>query len=101
HLDVEGCPVRDLAGADAALFLWATAPMLPEALALMTAWEFRYKTIAFAWVKRSKTGEKLHWGMGNWTRANAEVVLLGVRGDIRRASKGVHQIVYGEPEVLE
>ncbi len=35
----------------------------------------------------------LFWGMGHWTRANAEVVLLGTRGRPPRLSKGVHSVV--------
>jgi hypothetical protein len=32
------------------LFLWATVPMLPQALEVMEAWGFAYKS-HFAWVK--------------------------------------------------
>lgn len=102
-LTIEGMAAPYLFANDAALFMWATCPLLPEALELMGAWEFEYTTVAFVWVKTatgpSKTGVK--WGMGNWTRCNAEVVLLGTRGDVARVSKGVHQIVYEEPRVFE
>ena len=37
-------PVADLAAPDSALFLWATFPQLPEALRLIKAWGFAYKT---------------------------------------------------------
>lgn len=84
--------VDRLALPDAALFLWATPPMLIEAIALMRAWGFTYKTIAFTWVKLNRDGTPA-WGMGHWTRANAEHVLLGIRGKPKRASAAVHQIV--------
>lgn len=101
-LKVEGQRAADLASPDATLFLWTTGPMLYDAIGLMVEWEFTFKTMAFVWVKRApKNTEKLHWGMGNWTRANAEFCLLGVRGRPERISKGMHQIVYAEPEVLE
>jgi N6-adenosine-specific RNA methylase IME4 len=90
---VEGLNVGDLCAPDAALFLWTTWPMILDALGLMVEWGFSYKTVGFVWVKQSSTGRKMHWGMGNWTRANSEVCLLGVRGKIRRVDKGVHQIV--------
>ena len=45
-------PVPELAAKDCALFLWATFPQLSEALHLIRAWGFRYKTVAFVWRKR-------------------------------------------------
>ena len=43
-------PVADLAAPDSALFLWVTFPQLPEALRLIEAWGFRYKSVAFVWL---------------------------------------------------
>ena len=84
--------VASLADTDCALFMWSTAPLLPDALQLMQAWGFRYSTVAFVWVKTSAAG-RLAWGMGQSTRANAELVLLGLRGRLRRVSGAVHQVV--------
>lgn len=42
--------------------MWATFPMLREALEVIEAWGFTYKTIAFNWVKQNKTGAGLFWG---------------------------------------
>lgn len=81
-----------IAADDCVLFLWATPPRMPLALAAMRNWGFEYKTIAFTWIKRTKN-DKLHWGMGNWTRANPEHVLLGVRGNPKRVDKGIHSVV--------
>lgn len=86
-------PVQNLANEDAALFLWSTSPMLPEAMQVLNAWGFAYKTIAFTWVKTTKKSGDLAWGMGHWTRANAEHVLLGIRGKPKRVSAAVHQVV--------
>ena len=33
------------------LFMWATYPQLNEALELIKAWNFEYKTVAFTWIK--------------------------------------------------
>ena len=41
-------PVETLAEKDCLLFLWATFPQLPEALRLIKAWGFTFKTVAFA-----------------------------------------------------
>jgi len=57
---------------DAVLFLWATAPKLKEALEVMEAWGFKYKTCA-VWDKE--------WiGMGYWFRGQHELLLVGVKG---------------------
>ena len=44
-------PVENLAAKDCVLFLWATYPKLKEALELIEAWGFKYKTIGFQWLK--------------------------------------------------
>jgi N6-adenosine-specific RNA methylase IME4 len=44
-------PVGTIAKPDCALFLWTTMPMLPDALKVIQAWGFSYKTVAFNWVK--------------------------------------------------
>ncbi len=87
-------PVGQLAADDAALLLWATWPTLPQALDLIEAWGFAYKTLGFCWVKQSG-GDGLFVGMGYWTRANTEPVLLATRGAPSRLSGAtdVRQVV--------
>ena len=70
--EICGLQVGDIAAEDSALFLWATNPMLPEALKVMDAWGFRYRT-NMAWVKDRQ-------GTGYWFRGRHELLLLGVRG---------------------
>lgn len=86
-------PVGELAAPNCALFMWATLPMLPDALEVMAAWGFKYKTFAFVWVKRNKLKNTLFFGMGNWTRCNAEICLLGIRGKPIRISRKVEQVI--------
>lgn len=89
-------PVAD----NATLFMWATMPQLPAAIELMARWGFTYKTVAFVWVKANrKATDSPFWGMGHWTRANAELCLLGIKGKPVRQGKGVHQLIV-EPEIL-
>lgn len=95
---VAGRHVWELAADDCALFMWATAPLMMEAIGLFAEWEFQYKTIAFVWVKTTKNGQE-HFGMGNWTRANAEYLLIGTRGRPKRESASVRQVVH--EQVLE
>ena len=61
-------PVADLAAPDSALFLWATFPQLPEALRLIEAWGFTYKSVAFVWLKKNKKADSWFYGLGFWTR---------------------------------
>lgn len=96
--DIKKLPVKDLAEEDCALFMWVTMPFLEEAFAVMRAWGFEYKTCAFTWVKQNKKADTLFWGMGNWTRANAELCLLGVRGKPKRKDAGVHSVIISHIE---
>lgn len=91
--EIKALPVSDIAAKDCVLFLWATFPMLPEALETIEAWGFEYKTLAFCWAKRNKKSPGWFWGLGNWTRSNAEVCLLSVKGHPRRTSAAVHSLI--------
>ena len=86
-------PVADLAAPDSALFLWATFPQLPEALRLIEAWGFTYKSVAFVWLKKNKKADSWFYGLGFWTRGNAEVCLLATRGHPKRQAANVHQFI--------
>lgn len=93
--DICALPVRELRAEWAVCLMWATFPNLPEAFKVMEAWGFTYKTAAFVWVKKNRKNGGNFWGMGAYTRANAEVCLLGIspgtKGIVRNHS--VHQIV--------
>lgn len=65
-------PVEKIAADDCVLFLWATQPMLPHALAVMDAWGFDYKS-NFVWCK-----DRI--GTGYWNRNKHEHLLIGTRG---------------------
>ena len=64
-------PVETLAEKDCLLFLWATFPQLPEALRLIRAWGFTFKTVAFVWLKLNKKSPTWFYGLVYWTRGNA------------------------------
>ena len=90
-------PVAELAAPDSALFLWATFPQLPEALRLIKAWGFQYKSVAFVWLKKNRKADSWFYGLGFWTRGNAEVCLLGVSPGFKAReqvhSHRVHQVI--------
>ena len=58
-------PVADIAAKDSALFLWATFPQLNEAFRVMEAWGFKYKTLAFLWLKQNRKADSWFYGMGS------------------------------------
>ena len=91
-------PIQSIAAKDCALFIWVTFPFLRNAFRVLDAWGFTYKTVAFVWIKRNKKSDSLFWGMGYWTRANAELCLLATRGHPKRQSTGVHQVVITQIE---
>lgn len=92
--DIQSLPIQNICDKDCVLFLWVTAPCLLEGLELIKAWGFTYKTIAFTWIKQNKKSDSLFWGMGYYTRANAELCLLATRGKpLKRVSKAVHSVI--------
>ena len=90
--DIAAMPVSQLAAPDCALLMWATAPMLPDAMALMRAWGFTFKS-AGAWAKQSSTGEKWAFGTGYCFRSAAEFFLLGTLGKPRVLSRSVRNLI--------
>jgi len=91
--DIKELPIQDLADKDCALFLWATMPLLQEALDVIEAWGFTYTTCAFTWVKLNPLGVGIYSGMGHWTNGNAELCLFAKKGKPKREAKNVKQIV--------
>lgn len=68
------CAMNVPATNDAVLFLWATSPKLTEALQVMDAWGFEYRT-CMVWVK-----DRI--GMGYYARQRHEILLIGRRGNL-------------------
>lgn len=93
--DIATLPISNIADENCALFLWATYPNLKDAINVMESWGFTYKTVAFTWIKTYKNGNPFV-GLGYWTRANAEICLLGTKGHPKRIDKGVRQVVISE-----
>lgn len=64
----------------------------------MKAWGFSYKTVAFVWIKQNRKSDGLFWGMGHWTRSNAELCMLATKGFPKRVSASVHQVIISHIE---
>ena len=95
--EIKKLSVDKIADEDCCLFLWITFPNLNIVFDVIKSWGFKYKTVAFTWVKKYKNGNNF-MGMGNWTRANAEICLLCTKGKPKRVSAGVRQIIESVPE---
>ncbi len=91
--DLAKLPIASLAAPDCALFMWVVDSHFDEALALATAWGFKFKTCAFVWSK-AKLGGWPKVGMGYWTRKQTEQCWLFTRGSPKRLSKGVEQLIH-------
>jgi N6-adenosine-specific RNA methylase IME4 len=74
------CDLEVPAADDCVLFLWATIPMLPEALAVMSAWGFKYKS-GCGWIKDRV-------GNGYWFRGALELLLVGIKGNVPAPAPG-------------
>ena len=90
--DIEALPIKSLAADNCILFMWATFPKLQEALNTIKAWGFEYKTVGFTWVKKNKNGGNF-FGVGWYTKSNAEVCLIGVKGKSPKVSNSVSSII--------
>lgn len=75
---IKALPVGDLAARDCVLWLWATNPMLPEAIETLRAWGFTFKT-AGHWSKRTLHGKQA-FGTGYILRCAGEPFLIGTMG---------------------
>jgi len=78
--DLARLPIWDVAAKDALLFLWVTGPHLANAFTLISAWDFSFVTNAFTWMKQNKSGKGLFFGVGAYSKSNAEFCLLAKRG---------------------
>jgi len=106
--ELKALPVASIASENSALFLWGTWPLLPQALELFPAWGFRYKTVAFLWIKTNRkkmqkffgnlfpmSFEDLFFkGLGHYTQPNTEFCLVGTRGRLPRVSKKIRQVIF-------
>lgn len=91
--EISELPVKKITHKNSVLFLWATFPQLNVALEVIQAWGFCYKTVGFVWVKQTKVSHQWFFGLGNWTRSNAEICLLATKGKPKRKSASVHQLI--------
>lgn len=103
--EIKAMPVREVAAPDSHLMLWTTSTHMPSALEVLSDWGFKYSGFFANWFKLRRgiapyqltpieqMTKELHFGMGHTTRKNSEICLLGRRGNARRNSKSVFEIL--------
>lgn len=77
--EIKGLPVEGAAAETSHLYLWVPNALLPEGLAVMSAWGFHYKSNV-VWQKIRKDGGPDGRGVGFYFRNVTELLLFGVRG---------------------
>ena len=89
--DILNLPVSKLALPKSHLYLWSPNALLPEALTIMRAWGFTYKT-NIVWYKVRKDGGPDGRGVGFYFRNVTELLLFGVKGKLRTLQPGRSQV---------
>ena len=82
--------IKSIAAENAVIFMWATNPLLEDALKLMKAWGFEYKT-NMVWVKENSNFGKL----GFYIYGQHELLLIGVKGSILPIGEKPTSIITG------
>lgn len=92
--DILTLPIKEISAENSALFLWITCPKLDIGLAAIKEYGFKFKGVAFTWIKTNKRNQdSFFFGMGNYSRGNTELCLLGIKGKPKVLSHSVHQII--------
>ncbi|MBI3699467.1 MAG: S-adenosylmethionine-binding protein [Afipia sp.] len=77
--EISKLPIADIATSTAHLYLWVPNALLPDGLAVMAAWGFKYKS-NLVWHKVRKDGGSDGRGVGFYFRNVTEIILFGVKG---------------------
>lgn len=92
--DIAKLPVTNLAADNCIMFCWVTTPLLNRQIPCIEKWMFTYKTVGFTWIKLNKKNLKPFFGLGYYTRANAEYCLIARRGNPPRPKdRSISQVV--------
>lgn len=90
--DVAKLPVKNISDKNCVLFMWVTLPKLNQFMSVVEGWGFEYKTTAFVWVKENRKSTTDFMGLGRWTRANPEIMILATNGKISRLRSDIRQL---------
>ncbi len=89
---LKAMPVEILAAPDCLMWFWAVGPMLPQALEVIAAWGFTFKTSGH-WVKQTKNGKQT-FGTGYILRNAGEPFMIATRGK-PKTTRAVRNTIFG------
>jgi len=90
---IKALPIPELADENCALFMWCTFPYLEDQIKLFKHWNFKYRTLGFSWIKTNTKNGRPFFGVGYYTKSNAEVCLMGMKGQLKTASNSVSSCI--------
>ncbi len=115
--EIAALPIPQLAARDCAVLMWCTFPYLSDQINLFDHWGFRFRTQFLTWIKLNPKGHDLpaddpsythgkpyvlytdglfhsvFFGTGYYAKANPEVCLLGMRGQVPTISDAVSSVI--------
>lgn len=89
--EIKAIPVSSAVATSSHLYLWVPNALLAEGMQVMEAWGFKYKT-NIVWHKIRKDGGPDGRGVGFYFRNTTELLLFGIRGNLRTLNKGRTQV---------
>ncbi len=89
--EIKQLPISEMSKSKAHLYLWVPNALLPWGLEVMAAWGFQYKG-NLVWYKIRKDGGPDGRGVGFYFRNVTELVLFGVKGNIRTLGPARSQV---------
>lgn len=100
--EIRDLNISKIAADDCALFMWATTSAgdsdLSEKLSLFKHWGFRLVNEGFTWVKVNPNSLTPFFGVGYYTKSNAEHCYLGIKGKMKPISNKVSSLIIAPRE---
>mgnify|MGYP003628413079 FL=1 len=95
--EIKDLPIIDMTKDDAVCFMWVTDSHIPEAIEVFKAWGFKYKTVAFNWIKTTSKGNYCK-NVAPWTMKSSEICLMGTKGAMTKHKEvnNIEALVFAE-----
>ncbi len=95
--EIKSLSVKEITDKNCACFMWVTDSHLKEGIEVMESWGFKYKTIAFVWLKKTSKGKNV-LNFAPHTLKSTEICLLGIKGSMKdfKKSNNVRQLIEAE-----
>lgn len=94
---IKSLPIKEITDTNCACFMWVTDSHLKQGIEVMEAWGFKYKTVAFVWLKKTSTGKTV-LNFAPHTLKSTEICLLGIKGSMKNYKKcnNIRQLIEAE-----